>query len=364
MESKNIHDGNITVPWKTGYYRNSNNYGVLWYIEGENITMDPAAGKPTNQEYSMSKGTLKYGKFADAPADIAKKSGKLQYNVELTLWAGAWKRHGVVCEDSSSIYYPGMSHDVDQLDWLSDKELSEFLASGDPFDAMPHDYKVQPENQGKLLWLSGAPGLGKSTCGIYLSKNEGYVYYEADSFMSQTNPYVPKDVDETTLASFSRNFLSGVPQERLDLVATGRKNFVEMINGNEYDFNQLCKFYTSLSEDIKNEKKRIGGDFAVTHAVPLRKFRDHIRKVLGCDVIFVVFHMSKEHQLKRLQARHGNDDTAVQRLTKCYDLFEPAAEDEPNTISLLINEKMSKDDVVEKIIELVSQHNESIKTVS
>ena len=170
--------------------------------------------------------------------------------------------------------------------------------------------------------------------------------------------YVPKDVDEQTLASFSRNFLSGVPQERIDLVATGRRSFVEMIKGNEYNFDQLCKFYTSLSEDIKNEKKRIGGDFAVTHAVPTRKFRDHIRKVLGFRVIFVVFHMSKENQLKRLQARHGNDDPAVQRLTECYDLFEPAAEDEPNTISLVINENMSRDDVVEKILELVSSHNE------
>ena len=123
MESKNIQDGKSKVHWKTGYYQNSNNYGVLWYIEGENITMDPAAGKPTNQEYSMSKGRIRYGKFADASADIAKKSGKLHYNVELTLWAGAWKRQGVVSEDGSKIHFAGMSHDIDQLNWLNDKVL-------------------------------------------------------------------------------------------------------------------------------------------------------------------------------------------------------------------------------------------------
>ena len=66
--------------------------------------------------------------------------------------------------------------------------------------------------------------------------------------------------------------------------------------------------------------------------------------------------MSKDNQLKRLKARHGNDDTALQRLTKCYDVFEPADEDEPNTISLVINENMSRDDVVEKVLKLV--HNE------
>jgi len=37
-------------------------------------------------------------------------------------------------------------------------------------------------------------------------------------------------------------------------------------------------------------------------------------------------------------------------------MFEPAAEDEPNTISLVINKDMSRDDVVDKIVELVERY--------
>merc|ERR1719411_2559305 len=111
-----------------------------------------------------------------------------------------------------------MTRSVDTLDWMSEEEVAEFLASGDPEDAIPHPYKIQPENQGKLLWLSGAPGLGKSTSGLMLSKKSDYVYYEADCFMNHLNPYVPTDVDEPTLAMFTQKFLKGVPQERLDVV--------------------------------------------------------------------------------------------------------------------------------------------------
>merc|ERR1719384_2114017 len=102
---------------------------------------------------------------------------------------------------------------------MSDEEFDKFISSGDPADAYPHPYKVQPENQGKLIWLSGAPGLGKSTSAMLLGKNAGYVYYEADSFMNNMNPYVSTDVDEPTLAMMSQKFLKGVPQERIDIVA-------------------------------------------------------------------------------------------------------------------------------------------------
>ena len=97
----------------------------------------------------------------------------------------------------------------------------------------------------------------------------------------------------------------------------------------------------------------------MAHAVPTSKFRDHIRKVLGSKLIFVVLHMTKEDQISRIQSRHGNEERTVQWLTKCYDIFEPAAEDEPNTISLVINRDMSREDVVEKIVELVDKYQAS-----
>ena len=133
----------------------------------------------------MSKGTIKHGDLGNSLPDIMEKSGKLQYNAEIVMWSGAWKRLAVVSDDGKRIYFHGMSRDVDHLDWMSEKEVSEFFLAGDPFDDIPHHYNIQPENQGKLLWISGAPGLGKSTSGMYLSRKEGYVYYEADAYMSR-----------------------------------------------------------------------------------------------------------------------------------------------------------------------------------
>ena len=357
METSPLYDTKSKTPWKNGHYRSSFKPSELRYIEGENISIVNATGKPTTQNDSATKGTIRFGQFEVAPADVAEMSGKQYYNVEILFWSGASRTPGVVNEDGTRIYIPGMCHDVVTLDWMTEQKLSDFLKSGDPYDAIPHNYKVQPENQGKLIWISGAPGSGKSTCGMYMSRKEGYVYYEADAFMSHLNPYVPTNVDEPTLATFSQNFLMGVPQERIDIAANARLEIVELLQGKEYDFDKLdklCKFYTILSEDIKREQSRIGGHFAVAHAVPKRKFRDHIRNILGSELIFVVLHMTKENQIKRIRARHGNEQGNVHFLTKCYDAFEPAADDEPNTISVVINEDMTRDDVANKILEQVS----------
>ena len=102
--------------------------------------------------------------------------------------------------------YYGSMNAVEALEWMSEKELSVFIESGDAIDAIPHHYKEQPENQGKLLWLSGSAGLGKSTSGLVLSKKAGYVYYEGDAFMSHLNPYVPTEVDEPSLATSAQTF--------------------------------------------------------------------------------------------------------------------------------------------------------------
>ena len=57
---------------------------------------------------------------------------------------------------------------------------------------------------GKIIWLSGPPGAGKSTSGLLLAKKYGYVYYEADGFMFGVNPYVPLDATEPSLATMSQ----------------------------------------------------------------------------------------------------------------------------------------------------------------
>jgi len=267
-----------------------------------------------------------------------------------------WKPHLVVSNDGKKLTLYGMSHSVDTFEWMSDDEYAELINSGDPCDAYPHEYKIQPENQGKLLWLSGAPGLGKSTSGMLLGRKAGYVYYEADAFIGHTNPYVSTDVEEPTLAMMSQNFLKGVPQERIDAIADGEHDMLAMMEGKEYDFDSATNWYTFMCKDIAREQKRIGGDFAVAQAVPTRKLRDHIRKELGPNLIFVVMHMNKEDQYERVKARHGDEDSIVEMLAKIHEVFEPAGDDEQNAIHLLVTKDMTRDDVVDKVIRLVNDY--------
>merc|ERR1712062_292364 len=305
-----------------------------------------------------SKMTWKFGDFGETHPDVKKESGKTRYNVEMSAYEGMWKIPMVTSDDGKCLTFYGMSRCVDFMDWLSDEALAEFIASGDPHDDLPHSYKVQPEYQGKILWLSGAPGLGKSTSAMLLGKNAGYVYYEADSFMNHMNPYVSTNSDEPSLAMMSQKFLKGIPQDRIDCVAAGLGPFMDFIEGREYDLAAVCGFYGAMSKDIANEQKRIGGDFVIAQAVPTRKIRDFIRNQMGENLIFVVLHMSKEDQMERIVKRHGDaNENLIEKMTMCHNVFEPAEDDEKNAIHCLITKDMTRDEVVEKIVQLLKDHS-------
>ena len=78
---------------------------------------------------------------------------------------------------------------------------------------------------------------------------------------------------------------------------------------------------------------------------------------MGPRLIFLVLHMSKEDQAARIKARHGDEESFAEHLSKMYDVYEPASSDEPNAIHCLVTKDMSKDDVVEKITRLLKEHS-------
>ena len=100
-----------------------------------------------------------------------------------------------------------MWNDVESLKWMSDQDLKVLAEGRDHKDTPSCPYKIQPENQGKLVWLSGPPGAGKSTTGQLMSREAGFVYLEVDCIMNFPNPFVPTDVENPSVSGFRQKAL-------------------------------------------------------------------------------------------------------------------------------------------------------------
>lgn len=171
MSSQNI------VPWKDGFYRTNGMLSIIFIVKGENVRFETVSGKTsdfdTNPKY---KGAWKYGDFGEARAEVATVAGKNQYNVHIQVPGLMFDYEGIVSDNGTRVYYWGRSNGVEVFEWESEQSISTYRESGDPADNIPSPHKIQPDNQGKFLFISGAPGLGKSTTAQLLGRNKGYLY--------------------------------------------------------------------------------------------------------------------------------------------------------------------------------------------
>ena len=108
-----------------------------------------------------------------------------------------------------------MFDEVEFLRLLNETDLKELSENREAFEAPLHHYKIQPENQRKLVWLSGPPGVGKSTTAQLLSKHAGFVYYEADCTGSFLNPFIPPNEENPTAASFKQKPMIVIMQSKM-----------------------------------------------------------------------------------------------------------------------------------------------------
>ena len=223
---------------------------------------------------------IKLGDFGEAGPEIYKTTGQKSYNIEFIYTFGKdYTEPGVVSKDGLKITTKGMMG-ITVLEWMTAKEAEavEVDAKWDPIEAPPGPYKVQPDFLGKFLWITGAPGLGKSTSAQLLSKNYGYVYYEGDCFERCQNPYIPADVTNPTMAVFSQKPLKGEGLDtRMEQCKKAVGMFMEILNGKEFDLEVAKEFYSCKCNDILSERKRIGGDWVIADAAFTRNLRDHIR---------------------------------------------------------------------------------------
>ena len=104
-----------------------------------------------------------------------------------TLKQGQFATLGVVYDEGRQVSMKGQTG-MSPLSKITEEELNELLNDCDPIEAPPGSYTVQPDKPGKVIWLTGAPGMGKSTSAQILGREHGYVYYEADCFGGLKNP--------------------------------------------------------------------------------------------------------------------------------------------------------------------------------
>ena len=96
----------------------------------------------------------------------------------------------------------------------------------------------------------------------------------------------------------------------------------EFFNGNmsmEAFEETVQPYYKAMAEDITRQKKRLGGSFAVAHAVATVKSRDFIRSHMGPELVFIVLNMTQECQKERLKQRHG--DTVGDAMINMFKMY-------------------------------------------
>merc|ERR1719204_2619694 len=225
-----------------------------YVVAGEHCEGHPMGESEDAVPSDHLKGTMKYGRFKEAHPTVAEVTGKNYNNVELSIFGGLLTFGGVLSEDKRKVTFWGFCNELDSFSWMSVEDFRAYKESyGVAIDAIPHHYKIQPENKGRLLWISGAPGIGKSTTGQVLSRNSDWVYYEADAFLQMVNPFLPSDADEPTMAQFKQKPLMGISQERINRIKKGLKVFVAIGKGETYDMKDLEMFYNEICKNIRME---------------------------------------------------------------------------------------------------------------
>ena len=113
-----------------------------------------------------------------------------------------------------------------------------------------------------------------------------------------------------------------------------------------------------LCENIKKERKRIGGDWVVARIVLKRETRDFIRSCLGPELVFVVLIMEEEEELKKRILRRNFGDELVteeilERMLAAPKYFDPLGEDEEDDVQIMVTDEMTEEDVANKILQML-----------
>ena len=146
-----------------------------------------------------------------------------------------------------------------------------------------------------------------------------------------------------------------MPKDEAEALIKASLEFEECAANGMKGFDEIAQpMYTAMIKDIRRQKKRLGGNFAVAHAVATRTTRNRIRQELGNDVVFIILNMTKKCQSQRMRGRHGDNlDGMLELMEQMHKLYEPAGENEPNAYDVTIDEDDSKETVLQRVLDLI-----------
>ena len=222
-------------------------------------------------------GTLTAGDFGETPEIIRELTGGVErYNMQLK---NEWfEKRAVLNAEGTRIMYIGwIPGKAEIMELASDEKIEEVKNSRDPVDApsIPSYYTPQPHRKGRLLWFSGPPGAGKSTSAQLMGRHHGYIYYEGDAYFGFVNPYVDVHVDNPSLAQMSQKPLKGIPPHAIKKMDDASEVFKNMSKGIFEGLDETFQdMLPLLTEHVKQQRKQLGGDWSLAHAVFSRTQRE------------------------------------------------------------------------------------------
>ena len=262
----------VRTPWRDGN----------WKVKDGGLDIIILAEEKLTSRGSNHSSKLKYGSFGEADPKIVELTGEKYYTLESTydVIGKEMVDYGVLIDDGTTIVFKGIMG-VTTLVWITEEEAEQMANDGDPIEAPTNPYKIQPERQGRLIWITGPPGLGKSTSAQLLSREHGYVYYEGDCFFGLRNPYIPPDVENPSLAQAKQRKLVGEGDvERKKMVEGVTTQYKAMMKGDAWDSEVLDEGMREMFRDIAKERARLGGDWAIAGVLFSSKMREIARLFL------------------------------------------------------------------------------------
>ena len=165
-EETDTHFIKMATPWRDGLWYSETSPSNIMIVKGEEglwrnlVEFDYPEYEP--EPAPALKGTLTFGQFHETMKEIEELTGAKHYDVKTTFFNGMFVQFGVLSEDGKMITMCNVLNKVDNMKWIPDEQKQELLDAREHEDTIiPPGFTPQPENQGKILFLSGPPGAGK-----------------------------------------------------------------------------------------------------------------------------------------------------------------------------------------------------------